>query len=405
MPNLKDLRKRIGSVRSTQQITKAMKMVAAARLRRAQEAAERARPYAAKLTEMFSAVVAGLSEEAHPLLAHREERRLDLVVLSSDRGLCGGYNANLLRQAEAFRREHASQELQLALVGRKSLDHFKHRGVTPMWDNTARRPHDGMIVDGATPELFGIWLEHVLRQTRRRHRDDARLAFVNAWNEWAEGNHLEPDARHGRRFLEAVRTARVRACMPDPTRPAFADIVRATNAAVADGTIVVERARGAAHAEGRLGPGTISVVMPAYNHARFLARALDSLAAQTRLPDELVAVDDGSTDDSVATIRAFARAAPFAVTLVRQANAGAHVALNRGMAMARGDLLALMNSDDAYAPERLSRLGDALDDAHALAFSGVVLVDDDNRPAAWAPVFCPPPRPVPRKCSPSSTSR
>ena len=136
MPNLKDLRKRIGSVRSTQQITKAMKMVAAARLRRAQEAAERARPYAAKLTEMFAAVVAGLSEEAHPLLAHREERRLDLVVLSSDRGLCGGYNANLLRQAEGFRAEHASQDIQLALVGRKSLDHFKHRGVTPMFQRT-----------------------------------------------------------------------------------------------------------------------------------------------------------------------------------------------------------------------------------------------------------------------------
>ena len=79
MPSLKDLRKRIGSVRSTQQITKAMKMVAAARLRRAQEAAERARPYAAKLTEMFTAVVAGLSEEAHPLLARREEQRIDLV--------------------------------------------------------------------------------------------------------------------------------------------------------------------------------------------------------------------------------------------------------------------------------------------------------------------------------------
>ena len=75
MPSLKDLRKRIGSVRITQQITKAMKMVAAAKLRRAQEAAERARPYAAKLTEMFAAVVARLSEEAHPLLARREEQR------------------------------------------------------------------------------------------------------------------------------------------------------------------------------------------------------------------------------------------------------------------------------------------------------------------------------------------
>ena len=68
------------------------------------------------------------------------------------------------------------------------------RGVTPMWDNTARRQDDGMIVDGSTPEAFGVWLEHALRQTRRRHAGDERLLFVNAWNEWAEGNHLEPDA-------------------------------------------------------------------------------------------------------------------------------------------------------------------------------------------------------------------
>lgn len=136
MPNLKDLRKRIGSVRSTQQITKAMKMVAAARLRRAQESAERARPYAAKLTEMFAAVVAGLSEEEHPLLARRPENRVDLIVLTSDRGLCGGYNANLLRQGELFMRERAEQQLQLMLVGRKGLDHYRRRRVTPLFERT-----------------------------------------------------------------------------------------------------------------------------------------------------------------------------------------------------------------------------------------------------------------------------
>jgi F-type H+-transporting ATPase subunit gamma len=132
MPSLKDLRKRIASVRSTQQITKAMKMVAAARLRRAQEAAERARPYAAKLTEMFTEVVAGLSEDAHPLLARRAEARADLIVLTSDRGLCGGYNANLLRQAEVFLRDHAEEKTQLVLVGRKALDYFRRRGVAPL---------------------------------------------------------------------------------------------------------------------------------------------------------------------------------------------------------------------------------------------------------------------------------
>ncbi|HLY38698.1 MAG TPA: ATP synthase F1 subunit gamma [Candidatus Binatia bacterium] len=127
MPSLKALRKRIATVRSTQQITKAMKMVAAAKLRRAQEAAERARPYAAKLTEMFTAVAAGIEPDAHPLLARRPERRVDLIVLTSDRGLCGGYNTNLLRFADAFARERAA-EIALAVVGRKGLEYYRRRG-------------------------------------------------------------------------------------------------------------------------------------------------------------------------------------------------------------------------------------------------------------------------------------
>jgi len=136
MPSIKDLRKRIGSVRSTQQITKAMKVVAAAQLRRAQEAAESARPYAAKMTEMFAAVVGGLSEEAHPLLARREENRIDLIVLTSDRGLCGGFNANLLRQSEAFQREHGERTTRLMLVGRKGLDHYRRQRVEPLFERT-----------------------------------------------------------------------------------------------------------------------------------------------------------------------------------------------------------------------------------------------------------------------------
>jgi F-type H+-transporting ATPase subunit gamma len=129
MPSLKALRKRIGTVRSTQQITKAMKMVAAAKLRRAQEAAERARPYATKLTEMFTALAAGIEGEAHPLLARRPENRIDLVVLTSDRGLCGGYNANLLRFGEAFLRERSGAEVAAVAVGRKGLEYYRRRGM------------------------------------------------------------------------------------------------------------------------------------------------------------------------------------------------------------------------------------------------------------------------------------
>jgi len=128
MPSLKSLRKRIGTVRSTQQITKAMKMVAAARLRRAQEAAERARPYAQKLSEMFAAVAAGVDPALHPLLARRDEGRIDVLVLTSDRGLCGGYNSNLLRFTEAFLREKRGLATALVTVGRKGLEHFRRRG-------------------------------------------------------------------------------------------------------------------------------------------------------------------------------------------------------------------------------------------------------------------------------------
>src|SRR2546427_5857753 len=118
MPSLKALRKRIATVRSTQQITKAMKMVAAAKPRGAQEAAERARPYAAKLSEMFTAVAAGVEREAHALLARRPEQRIALLVLTSDRGLCGGYNANLLRCADGFARQQAAAETAVIVVGR-----------------------------------------------------------------------------------------------------------------------------------------------------------------------------------------------------------------------------------------------------------------------------------------------
>jgi F-type H+-transporting ATPase subunit gamma len=129
MPSLKALRKRIATVRSTQKITKAMKMVAAAKLRRAQDAAERARPYSEKVGEIFSAVVSDLEGAAHPLLARRDEQRIELVVVTSDRGLCGGYNSNLLRKAEAFIREHPGKQVVVTTVGRKALEFFRRRGV------------------------------------------------------------------------------------------------------------------------------------------------------------------------------------------------------------------------------------------------------------------------------------
>ncbi len=130
MASLKAIRKRIASVKSTQQITKAMKMVSAAKLRRAQDAAEQARPYAEKLSALLRGVAGQMGPESHPLLATREdERNIDLLLVTSDRGLCGAYNSNLIRRAEGFFTEHGGARVRLTLVGRKGYDYFRKRPV------------------------------------------------------------------------------------------------------------------------------------------------------------------------------------------------------------------------------------------------------------------------------------
>ena len=130
MATLKSIRKRIGSIRNTQQITKAMKMVSAAKLRRAQEAVLHARPYAEKMAALLKNLSARVSAEAHPLLMGREEKKVHLLLLTADRGLCGGYNANLIRAAEGFlHRQGAEKELLLTIVGRKGVDYFRRRKV------------------------------------------------------------------------------------------------------------------------------------------------------------------------------------------------------------------------------------------------------------------------------------
>ena len=129
MASLKVIRKRISSVRSTQQITKAMKMVAASKLRRAQEAVVRSRAYAQKLGEVVAGLTSEPSVREHRLVEKREpESRIMLIVLTADRGLCGGFNSNLLRRAEAFLKSDG-RAATLGIVGRKGFDFYKRRGV------------------------------------------------------------------------------------------------------------------------------------------------------------------------------------------------------------------------------------------------------------------------------------
>jgi len=130
MATLKAIRKRISSVKSTQQITKAMKMVAAAKLRRAQEAATEARPYAEKLGALLHSVAARVDATSHPLLAARpEEKRIELLVVTSDRGLRGAFNTNLIRRTATFLEENKTASVQLTMVGRKGFEYFRKRPV------------------------------------------------------------------------------------------------------------------------------------------------------------------------------------------------------------------------------------------------------------------------------------
>ena len=135
MPSLIDIRRRIRSVKNTQQITKAMKMVSAAKLRRAQDRVIAARPYAALLRQMLADVAAAATAEAeeqaveNPLLAERPEKRILLVLVTGDKGLAGAFNTNLIKGAQAFPAERGGASVTLELIGRKGRDFFRKRGA------------------------------------------------------------------------------------------------------------------------------------------------------------------------------------------------------------------------------------------------------------------------------------
>jgi len=130
MPSLKTIRKRIGSVKNTRKITRAMKLVAAAKLRRAQDAIIAARPYAAAISTVVSELSAVAGDDAHPLFEKRDGKRVIVVAFTSDRGLAGAFNTNIIKRTEAFIREElVGCEVGLRLVGKKANAHFARRAA------------------------------------------------------------------------------------------------------------------------------------------------------------------------------------------------------------------------------------------------------------------------------------
>ncbi len=127
MANIRDIRRRIRSAKNIQQITKAMKFVSAARLRKAQDRVLAARPYARQMIAVLNSLAARVPEQAHPLLARRGDDKIELVVITADRGLCGAYNTNIIRHALEFLVQHSDRQMELNIIGKRARDFFRRR--------------------------------------------------------------------------------------------------------------------------------------------------------------------------------------------------------------------------------------------------------------------------------------
>src|SRR5215470_2594067 len=174
MATLRDIRRRIRSVESTQKITRAMKLVAAAKLRRAQERMLAARPYAAKMAELLGNLVSGTDagEPAHPLLEQREGPRRQIVIITADKGLAGAFNSNILRRSLEVIRRSSAPDVSLVVVGRKARDFYRRRQWTVardmigFWDRLAYEHACALAdffieryLDGAVDEVVLIYNE------------------------------------------------------------------------------------------------------------------------------------------------------------------------------------------------------------------------------------------------------
>src|SRR3954451_8033613 len=177
MPSLIDIRRRIRSVKNTQQITKAMKMVSAAKLRRAQERVLAARPYSAMLRRVLSNVAAAAAgNEAignSPLLRERPENRIQLILITSYRGLAGAFNGNLLKAAQRFIADHSESTIEFELIGRKGRDFFRRRTYPISGD------HIGILNKPAYAEAAAI-----ARKITERFQNDEIDAVYVIYNEF-----------------------------------------------------------------------------------------------------------------------------------------------------------------------------------------------------------------------------
>ncbi len=175
MATLRETRRKIQSVTNIRKITQAMELVAASYLHKAQTKAESSRPYALKLQEILDSIIAASDELHHPLISARTVKRIGLVIIAGDRGLCGGYNHNVFNAAEKFLKEHADKEVELILVGKKSIHYFEHKkwGISSILDGWG-----GKITYQQIEELTHKLMEFYLNG----HLDEIYLVYTHFIN-------------------------------------------------------------------------------------------------------------------------------------------------------------------------------------------------------------------------------
>jgi F-type H+-transporting ATPase subunit gamma len=236
LANLKAIRKRISSVKSTQKITRAQKMVAGARLTRAQQRIQALRPYAVKTAQVLAEVAGGggeeegaISDSGHPLLARRAEKTVLLLVITSDRGLCGAFNTNILRAASKIwhEREAAGQTVKIVTIGRKGRDFFRRRNapvlevLTGVWEKldieqarSIARKVLTPFVNGEVDSIYVVYNEFKSAMSQRVVAEPL-VPLQKAAAKPSEASEQEPEwAAHREYLFEPDRKALLERLVP-----------------------------------------------------------------------------------------------------------------------------------------------------------------------------------------------
>ncbi len=250
--------------------------------------------------------------------------------LSSDIGLYEDFKGKV----------YSYEDFALKSISLETKDYELYKTVMPSWDNTARRDNESTIFYGSTPDKFNYWLNETIKYTKKNLEYNNRFLFVNAWNEWAEGAHLEPCIKYGYSFLNKIGNTK--------------------------------------YLENKF---KISIIVPNYNHSNYLTKRLDSIFNQDYLNYEVILLDDNSTDDSQKILNLYNEKFKNCKLIINNKNSGGvFKQWKKGIEAANGDLIWIAESDDYCDHDFISKLVKAFDDPSVmLSYSNTIFIDKEGQ--------------------------